>query len=538
MKRKLLIAAALLLSWAAVSAQGVMEASKFSQTDLRGTARSMSMGGAFGALGGDISAISINPAGIGVYKSSEIVTTLDFQNAENKSISSIQEMKENKFKVAFNNFAFVGTFPLYNDVAPLINFGFSYNKVKNFNKKYSMNGVADGWSLADYMTDRANGMGYKAGDLGLGGLNQNDADDRWRNDDWLSLLGYNGFLMSGDANGKLKSNTAGLGVNNGLFVEEKGSVNKYDFNVGTTFEDMLSVGLTISVTDIDYKMYSMNYEDFYNKSDKHVGGYDLINELKTEGTGWELGLGVIFKPIQELRIGVAYHSPTWYNITDHYYADLHHDFTELAKNNPAFGDSKNPYKLGVVESMDGRFWSRTEYEYRTPDKWTFSMAGVLGKNAIISVDYELIDYSKSNYKDRDGRETQEYGVLNKNIKDYYRLTSTLRVGGEYRFTSQFSGRLGYSWQQSPYSDEYKKAIDPSIGGTILDTPDAIPHYVVGKDTHYVTWGLGYRFTRNFYTDLAFVYRTQEGDLYTHAKSEKTKLKENSFQGALTLGFRF
>lgn len=32
------------------------------------------MGGAFGALGGDISGIAINPAGIGVYQKSEIVT--------------------------------------------------------------------------------------------------------------------------------------------------------------------------------------------------------------------------------------------------------------------------------------------------------------------------------------------------------------------------------------------------------------------------------------------------------------------------------
>lgn len=534
MKQKLLMAAALLLSWSAANAQGVLEASKYSQTDLRGTARSMSMGGAFGALGGDITAISINPAGIGIYKSSEIVTTLDFQNVETKATSSFEEIKKNKFNVNFNNFAFVGTFPLYNDVAPLINFGFSYNRVKSFNKKYSMRGSgANNWTLSDYIADRSGG--YKPGDLDLTDLSQAQADDMWKYEDWLPIFGQNGSLMKHDGD-KFVSSTAGMDVGNALFVEEKGSVNKYDFNVGTTFADMLSAGLTVSVTDLDYRLYSKNTEDYYDKGLNAGGGYDLYNDLKTEGTGWQLGLGVIFKPIHELRIGIAYQSPTWYNMTDHYYAELNDDFAELK--NAGHANFQNYTEAGWVKSMDGDFWNRTEYKLRTPDKWTFSLAGVLGTNAIISLDYELVDYKKAKFQDRDGRNAP-YNDVNQDVKNFYKLTSNLRVGGEYRITPQFSGRIGYSWQQSPYSDKFEKIIDSDLNKNgVFDTTGSVPHYVIGKDTHYITWGLGYRFTRNFYTDLAFVYKTQKGDLYTHSMSDKTKLTEDSMQGALTLGFKF
>lgn len=535
MKQNLLVVAAVLLSLSTgIRAQGTLEGNKMSQTDLRGTARSMSMGGAMGALGGDITAISINPAGIGVYKSSEIVTTLNLESTDIKSTSNFQSIKEGKTKFNFNNLAFVGTFPIYNDVAPLVNFGFSYNRVKSFEKKYSMRGAgANNGTLSEYMAYRANKGGYTAGDLGMGDLNGAQAAGKWMNEDWLPLLGYNSFLMK-DNGKEMVATTKGLNVDNGLFVEEKGSVNKYDFNVGTTFADMISAGITVSVTDIDYRMYSENLEDFYDKNTKGTGGYTLINGLKTEGTGWELGLGVIFKPIDELRFGISYHSPTWYKMSDYYYADLDHNFSNMvAAGSDNFGKD---YKQGKFGSMDGKEDVRTDYRLRTPDKWTFSAAAVLGGKGIISLDYELVDYTKTHLENPDGR-----AIVGENnaTKDYFKLTSTLRVGAEYRITPQFSGRVGYQWQQNPYSDYFLNNIDPEKNDTYFyDTVGSVPHYVIGKDTHYITWGLGYKFTKNFYTDIAFVYKTQKGDLYTHSMSDRTSLKEDSFQGSLTFGVRF
>ncbi|MDO5664161.1 MAG: hypothetical protein Q4G63_02745 [Bacteroidia bacterium] len=116
--------------------QGEVEALKYSRGELYGTARSMAMGNAFGALGGDIAGVSINPAGIAVYRSSEVVGTLGFQQNTFK-IGTIDK-SVNDFNS--HNIGFVGYFPLRNDVMPMINFGFTYNKQKSFNNQYSAAG--------------------------------------------------------------------------------------------------------------------------------------------------------------------------------------------------------------------------------------------------------------------------------------------------------------------------------------------------------------------------------------------------------------
>lgn len=542
MKRKLLIAIAVMLAVSAVNAQGVLEAYKYSQRDLRGTARFMSLGGAMGARGGDVSAISINPAGIGMYKSSEVVTTLDLQNTEVKSnfMNSSDQYKESKFKAKFNNLAFVGTIPVYDDVAPLVNFGFSYNKVMSYDKKYRMTGDNLSRRLVDYMADRANHGGRKPGELGLADLNDVGANTVWRSEDWLPVLGYNGFLIEYDDKGKyvpFDTNKV-LRSANDLYVEEKGSINTYDFNVGTTFSNIVSAGLTVSVTDIDYEMFSTYVEDFYvgqsGGKDKW-NGYDLENGLVTEGTGWKVALGVIVKPIEELRIGIAYHSPTWYNMTDNSFATLYHNLSDLATD-PNMMLDKYPKDGGNVKSMSGA-WAPYDYKMRTPDRWVFSLSGAIGNIANVSLDYELTDYKKSKFEDRYSGDTDP--LVEEYTRNFYRLTSTLRAGVELAFTPKFFGRIGYAWQQNPYSNELRDYLNPKINTTSnFDTPGSVAHYVVDNDTHNFTWGLGYRLTRNVYADLGFIYKTQSADLYTHSMSDVTELKHNTFQGALTLGFRF
>lgn len=522
MKRRLLVASAFLLSLSPfVNGQEVMDAYKLSQTELTGTARSMSMGGAFGALGGDVSAIAINPAGIGVYKSSEIVTTLNFQNIETKTSGPTRAgVDTKKFNVNFNNLAFVTSFPLYSDVVPAFNIGFSYNRLQSFDRKYSTAFGDMNRSMADYITDRTNRIGLSESQIKNGG---------WEDTDWLALVGYEGFLINPSANGKdFKPTIPGMDIANMMRVREKGSVNSYDFNMGMTIDDILSVGMTVAVTDLDYRMSSYYFEDVY--SGDNMGSFDLVNDQKTEGTGWQLGLGVIFKPVDELRIGVAYHSPTWYNMTQYSSVYFEHGFHDIIQDMNVPSDIKADYDKkpsGFGTDAGGRY----DYKMRTPDKWVFSLAGVLGGNAILSLDYELIDYKKTKYNERDSYYSGNgFDPVNEDIKAQHRLSSTLRLGGEYRFTPQFSGRVGYQWQQSPYED-----LDP---GKIIHTAGSVTHYIHSGDKQYITWGLGYRFTKNFYTDVAFVYRTQDSDLYFFNTAEKIDLKENSFQGALTLGFRF
>jgi len=529
MKRILLLSTISLLSLGAIYAQGEMDAYRFSRNDLTGTARSVSMGGAFGALGGDISGIAINPAGIGVYKSSEIVTTLNFENTKTETNLNAGKLDESKFKVNFDNLAFVSTIPLYNDVAPFLNIGFSYNRLKNFNKKYSMKGANQQVSLADYMAFRATeGNITNPNDLTFG-----TNYDPFVNRDWLAVFGYNGYLID-HAGGALYNPGAAMmnPIQNTLFVQEKGSMSSYDFNIGTTFSDFISAGLTVSVTDIDYRLYS----DYGERIDNTNNGFNLKNWMKTEGTGWQVKAGIIVKPIQELRFGVSYHSPTWYNMTDYTNARMDYDLSGYF-DNPVPEDAKGWIYTGDYEK---------DYELRTPDKWTFSLAGVVGQIAILSLDYELANYKNMKLYDRNGNPLAERGSnIDPNIfiKQDFRTASTIRVGAEVRITPQFSARVGYAWMQSPLKKEFKNNTFEVI------TVGSIPHYTLDGDLNNFTYGLGYKFSRNFYTDIAFVMSSQKSDLYSFPngldanneylfRAARTSLKTNRFQGLMTLGYKF
>ena len=123
-----LLVSASLLSSGVVFAQGELDAYRYSQTELNGTARYLGMGGAFGALGGDISSMSSNPAGLGIYRSSEIVTTLSLSSIKAKSDWGGSKVDANKTKFNFDNIAYVGYFPTGNDEGLIgWNVGFSYN---------------------------------------------------------------------------------------------------------------------------------------------------------------------------------------------------------------------------------------------------------------------------------------------------------------------------------------------------------------------------------------------------------------------------
>lgn len=529
MKKVLLFSLAFICTTAVGFAQGEFEALKMSKTDLKGTARSVSMGGAFGALGGDISGIAINPAGIGVYTGSEVATTMNFRNTSIKSTLTGLSATEDKFKFSFDNLGFVTSLPLFSDAVPRLNIGFSYNKLKSFDRVVTAYGANVPNSLTDYMAHRANISGqnsFSHKELGDGIFDTHD---------WMGIFGFNNFLINQVDDNKFVSSIGGdkMAIDNNLWMKEKGYINSYDFTVGTTISDILSVGLTASVTDIDYKLSTIYQEDFYESN--NTGGYLIEDRVSTEGTGYQFALGAILKPIDELRIGVAYHSPTWYIMEDFFDTYLSHDLTGLLQ---AEGQAIDPkYKNGYLDAG-----GRQKYEFTSPGKWTFSLASVIGSKAIISVDYDLIDYKHMKLKDYYWDQTTiKTSGVNKRFKQNYKLSSVLRAGAEFRITPQLSARAGYSWVQSPLEKDFK------ANKTEAHTVGTSSSFIMEGDTHYITWGLGYRFTKNFYTDVAFVYKQQKDDLYAFTntyvegftvKSIPAKLKTTGFQGLLTLGYKF
>jgi len=510
MKRNLLFIIAFLV-YVLSFGQGELDAYRYSNNDLSGTARGQAMGGAFGALGGDVTGVAINPAGIGIYRSSEILANMSLAS----SLTGGNTIQESNTKFSFDNISSIIYYPLIKGSMLSLNFGFNYNRIKSFDHTYSASSAGMKSSLTDYIALSTNGI-----------YNSSLDDDPYNNSNipWLSGLAWYGGLINPKENSSneyvslLDENEL---VSPSLKVSEKGIIESYDFTIGSNILDKFYWGATFSITDISYRMTS-NYDEKF--LDVSGSGFNLWNYLETQGSGFQFKLGVIYRPVDALRIGLSYHTPTWYTMTDYFNASI------------------TPRDIYIDDKEVGKQYTPDDayinYYFRTPGTLTFSIAAVLGERASMSLDYENKNYSAMNLKDNNRYNLKDVNSL---MSEDYKSTSTVRAGVEFRFTPMFSGRLGYAWAQNPYQSDIKAT------GKVVETVGTIPHYTLSGDVNYLTAGVGFRFTSRFYGDFALVFRTQKDDLYYFSPVVVNGAEADSFQGTftnqtlkglVTLGYKF
>lgn len=546
--KKIVLFSALLSLPMLMYAQSALDAYQFSQQDLKGTARFMSMGGAFGALGGDLSTISQNPAGIGVYRNSEIGFTVDFDIQSSTTESPDTKYSDNQFKFLFNNAGYVGTINLHNRVMPFFNWGFTYNKAASFNRRYAGQFQSMNTSMSNYIAGVANSEQATVADL-----TTTDTYDPYNPNDglyaapWLTILAYYSYLINPSGNnnnthwsGLWGNETSGSGYFN---VLEEGGVDEYNISFGGNFANIVYWGMDFGIINMNYRQTSLWTESLNNAYVLNENGgttqaysdWDLYNYYYAKGAGFNYKLGVIVKPIQELRLGFAFHTPTWYAMEEYFYADTQYDY------------GVNNIRPGGAVTNNG-YDGYNEYRFRTPWKLIASAAGVIGGKFIISADYEWTGYQGMNFSDRyiyddfwdNNTYTQSpYYYENKDIDDYYRSTNTIRIGAEYRITPQVSARVGYANVSSPICQEAKD------NEMTIYTSGTRPQYSFDNTTNYVTCGLGFKY-KKFYLDLAYVYkhRSSEWHAFTPDVEDaidlvpQAKVSSVNNQIVASMGFKF
>lgn len=556
----------LILSMSCISlgvfAQSAIDAYRLSQPDLRGTARFMSMGGAFGALGGDLSTLSQNPAGIGVYRSNELGFTLDLDLQNSSATSMGMKTTDSRTKFFLDNIGGVATMKLGSDVVPNINFGFTYNKAASFSRRYRGSIPQLQTSMTNYIAGVANGS-----ELTVADVDATETYDPYNPMDgniqapWLAILGYDSYLINpvGDPDNPSWEGQYGTGTTgSGYFdVEEKGSVDEYNIAIGGNISNVVYWGMNFDIVNIDYRLDALWGENLsnayiYNPTSNNIetgdSKWNIRNLYRANGTGFNYQLGVIVKPIQELRLGIAFHTPTWYNITETYSAGT---------NAAYFGQN-------ISASTNGGYPGSQDYNLSSPWKLIVSAAGVIDGKFIISANYECdfyktMKFSQPNNYYYDGGYWDDpyydydygyysatpmainndvYQYENQDIKDIYRSTSTFRVGAEYRVTDHFSIRAGYSHVSSPVE---AKARDNDM---TIYTAGTVPNYRFDNSTDYITCGLGYRY-KGFYIDAAYVYKHMSSEYHAFTPdpgssyhSPEAKLGFSNSRIVLSTGFKF
>lgn len=519
-------------------AQSAVDAMSLSGYDLRGTARFMSMGGAFTALGGDLSTLTQNPAGVGIYRTSDIGVTMDIDIMNVKSSGNGTPFSSGQTKVYCPNFGYVGSWKLNSDVMPFFNWGVSYGRTKSFDRKYSAAiGHLNG-SLTDYVAAFTEKEGWTNNDLYSGsGYNPYSNGSA----PWMSILFYNGCLINPNGSSTDQYNgltTLGGSAAGEAVVEERGYVDEYSINLGGNFVNMVYWGLGVGIKDISFQQAAYWGEDITGGEmpykDNHGtlvtgngnGAYGLNSYKHIWGSGADVKFGLIIKPVNELRIGLAVHSPTWYHLEQEGSADV-----TVQTDTP----SRFSYTTWTNNGSSDYF----RWHFNTPWTFTAGIASVIAYKGIVSIDYQYDAYNKMKLNSENG---WEYPIPNEDVKHYTQGVSTVRVGAEYRVAPSFSVRAGFCYSSSPTVSESKvNELNQSNLNIDTDGPDdteTTPGFTLPRDQQYITLGLGYRY-QMFYLDAAYVYRMRHSDYYPWSTStQAVSLKQHDHNIVLTAGLRF
>lgn len=548
MKRKILTGAAfaLLLSVGA-QAQTVYDAMKIMGSDLSGTARFVSMGGAMGALGGDISTMSTNPAGIGVYRSNDAMLTLGYSSAETKSNYDGIKYSNDRDRFDLSNFGVV--FALHQgNFTPLrfVNFGFNYKRNRSFNKTMEMNGVFPGFNLSDggieyvsqvnQLKNQANSMydyGYDLNSIasGEGNIFRNS------NVGFLAGLGWNGYLIDplNTSDGKRNGFSSYIPyfADGYFYSKESGGVDQFDFNIAFNFNDRYYFGATYTLYDVNYKKYSYYDESFgVDPVENMEEYYSIESRSKTTGIGFDLKIGAIVRPFEysPFRIGMAIHTPTYWDLSLRTGAILKSDVL----------NSTDAVISSTYDAYGGRDVA-VDYRLLSPWKFNWNLGYTFGTTLALGAEYEYADYShtkfKYHYDDFHGTMPWETSTA----KDMLKGISTFKIGAELKFVPEFALRAGYNVSTAAFkSDAWK---DLPYNSVVTDTD-----YANTKVVSNYTFGFGYR-GAHFYADMAYKYNTYKEDFYAFYDADvdsgiftndlpATKVTNNNHQVLLTLGYRF
>ena len=527
-----------------LNAQDAFDVLQLSQTELRGTSRFQAMAGAFGALGGDLSTLTQNPGGIGVYRNSDIGITmsLDF----NSTKSGIDQMDQTKFNV--NNIGYIGAIRLDSESVPNLNFGFSYNRLKSFNRHY-IGGVGDIQnSMSNYVADEfVNMLDYTSDDLAWG----DDYNPYFDGSaPWAAVSMFDMPTKTGGYVGIINENNDGLmqglygdGTTGNAFyeVDERGHADEYNIAFGGNFANKVYWGLDFGILDLDYRSYQSyvedltnayimaNDEDLWNTPTINQGttaSWGLYNYLHSEGTGVNFKLGLIWRPTQSLRIGAAFHTPTFYDMRDTYYVG-----TDMVAyhNNELLYSAENG-------SNDGYDYSTT-YTMSTPWHFLGSVAGVIGTSGIVSFDYEYVANQTMRIGDDRGG---NYPDVTYNVKNYFKPSHIFRLGAEYRVSPNWSLRAGYSYKTTQVKDD----VDNNDRNII--TVGSNPSYQYDNSVQNITCGFGYRY-KSFYADMAYIHNMRNTvynafspvvDWGLYYPNVSADAKDHNNRVSLTLGMRF
>lgn len=438
MKRIILIAFAFAFGNQNLFAQDEFDVLRYAQNNIQGTARSSAIGGALGSIGGDMGALIVNPAGIGIFRKSEFSLSANYAIARTSGTYLGTTRDDNANKLSISHFGYVKTRALTSDQYKQrdwksISFGFGMNRLASFANNSSYTGKNTKSSIVERWADDFNRLGG-INDNSLGGVNYS-AYSAYR-----TYLIDRDYTVGGDTNRARSYVPFKDGIQQTKSVSESGGMNEYFVSLGGNYKEKLMLGATMGIPTVNYTRSKSFIEEDVSNNLNNDFKYMRFNEnLVTSGVGLNLKLGAIYKANKNFRAGIALHTPSriWMNDAVNVSMETHTD-SFLLRNNI----SSSPISKYNQDSTQVFNYSQT-----TPYKAIVSASYLFDKYGFITADIEYMDYSTMKYNYGEGFENLNQ-VMNTQIAALYKSAVNIRIGAEAKL-KDFSLRAGYANYGSP-----------------------------------------------------------------------------------------
>ncbi|MBL6645411.1 MAG: hypothetical protein ISP55_03075 [Flavobacteriales bacterium] len=442
--------------------QGLADVMQYSRQDPLGSARTMGMGGAMTALGADLGSIWSNPAGLGMYRSSDLSFSLGI------GAGGARTDYLGTRNVAAEPHAIVGqlgvalTMPMLSTDFKRSTFAVAYTPLKDFHQRAIWSGEAEGESITSQFAQQANGTSF---------------DSLWYYHPFDAELAWYTYLIDtvgGSANQYAPAFTNDE-VTQELRRDRSGRMGETTIGFGTSYRDQLHIGLSVGIVSTE-----MNRVDVYRES--KISGPSSLQELslndrlEISGSGAYWSFGLILQPkATPIRLGWSYRSGTVLSIEDFYQVDATAQFA-----------GSGSFEAGSPSSF-------VEYRIRTPRRHQLGFSWTLGKVAVISVDYGQTNYAQAEFMSEDFS-AQDVNRIQDGITDDFTLEQQYRAGLELRVQDELRFRIGGGWRSAaaaPLTNPFGDA-----DGSLIEDSGTMGHASLGGEYRVDNWyaGATYRHT--------------------------------------------
>jgi hypothetical protein len=497
-----------------VLAQEPADALRFSWTVPSGTARHQAIGGAMGSLGGDITALYVNPAGLAFYKTGDVVLTPSYRFGKYKATYLNREETDKDEKFTFGTTGFVAGSGRQGKKVRNVAFSIGVNTMADFKNEIMYRGANNQSSYSQKYLEELSNFGIK------------DSTAAYRfpygtslavNTYWVDTIG--GGIRN---NYNFQSRSANI-LSSGLLQEQiinnKGGIYEFAFGGAANLNDKLMIGGSLGIPILSYDRKSKFTEADATDNPNNQFNFATVEEsLSTTGAGINLKLGMIYKPHESWRLGLAAHSPTFYNLTDNYEVTVSADVEDgqgvWSQSSSYLNDASSEFKYSLVTPY--RLIGSVSYVLR-------EIEDITRQKGFITADVEYVNYKASSFKQDDengfDQETETYlDELNNAIDNAYKGAFNFRLGGELKFTTLMV-RAGAAYYGNPYQD-----INGEKGSKLN-----------------LSGGLGYR-NMGFFADLTYVYAIHK-DVHFPYRLESApytgaKINTTASNILMTIGFKF